>query len=82
MSPILITDPNAPPDPNAVRPIPDAQHPIGAPVADPSGMTTRFNPTLPGVPPSPDYPTGITPPDLEAPPDQPPPDQPQTKKKK
>ena len=50
----LITDPNAPPDPTQVAPIPDAQHPAGQDI-------NRHNPITPGVPPSADYPIGIAP---------------------
>jgi hypothetical protein len=54
MSPIPKKDPNAPPDPNELREIPDAQHPAGS-------NANRDNPVTPGVPPSPDEPTGIPP---------------------
>jgi hypothetical protein len=64
MTPIPIKDPNAPPDPNELRDIPDAQHPAGSDV-------NRHNPVTPGVPPSPDEPTG-TPPDEIKPPTEPP----------
>jgi hypothetical protein len=57
-------DPNAPPDPNEVRPIPDAQHPAGAPNvpgAPTESDAQRFNPTTPGVAPTEEYPIGIPP---------------------